>query len=135
MQRAKWWLVIAIVMTLVAVAYAQLSNGAFFSWSSNPGGTCPAPVAGTNTLCFLTSDVQFTVNGAAYQTMRGKDGLAGAQGPQGPAGPQGLQGPPGAVGPPGATSYSQLTNKPTTISCSQSSQSNAGFTASGCTIQ
>lgn len=34
----------------------------------------------------------------------------------------------------GATDYSQLTGKPTKISCTTSSQSNSGFTASGCTI-
>lgn len=31
--------------------------------------------------------------------------------------------------------YSQLKSKPTTISCATSSQSNTGFTASGCVIQ
>lgn len=41
----------------------------------------------------------------------------------------------GQVQPSGVTDYSQLTGKPTTISCSTSSQSNSGLTASGCTIK
>lgn len=35
---------------------------------------------------------------------------------------------------PGVSDYRQLTNRPTTISCSTSSQSNSGFTASGCSL-
>lgn len=37
--------------------------------------------------------------------------------------------------PTGTTDYQQLTNKPTTISCGVSSQSNTGFTASQCTLK
>lgn len=91
----------AIIMAvLLAVAFAFGQTGGFSAsplfFSSHPGplSACPAPAAGTDSLCDITGmGWAQSLDGAAY-TAFGK----GPAGPQGPAGAVGATGPAGATG-------------------------------------
>lgn len=95
---------------------------------------CPAPAANFMNFCQVTNDpnnpagAYVTANGVAYFLLQkaatGGNAVATVFGRTG-----------NVVGAQGDYSYSQLSGQPTTLSCSTSSQSNSGFTASGCTIK
>lgn len=93
---------------------------------------CPAPAANFMNFCQVTGDpanasgAYVTANGAPYFLLKASAGTAGVVTFNGRSG--------NVAATANDYSYSQLSGKPTTISCSTSSQSNTGFTASGCSI-
>lgn len=95
--------------------------------------SCPAPQAAWLYICQVANDpanpagAYVTANGAGYFLLQKAGGSGGVASYNGRTG--------NVVPTTNDYSYSQLSGKPTTISCSTSSQSNSGFTASGCTIQ
>lgn len=94
------WLVVAIVVLIGAIAYAQGPAGS--SMTITNAVVCPAPGLGVFSFCKPAAGgpVTFTDEGSAYA----KVNLAGVAGPAGPAGPQGATGAVGPQGPAGSFS-------------------------------
>lgn len=108
--------VIGIAGAVAQQFTAQMGTGAL--------ATCPAPVVGSNILCSVTDGLYSSNNGLAYVKVNVQSG-----------GVQTFNSRTGNVLPtPGDYAYSDLRSPPTKIACSTSSQSNTGFTASGCVI-
>jgi Collagen triple helix repeat (20 copies) len=97
----------ALILAAIGVSVARPQSGAPVPYGyiqAPAGGTianCPAPVSGTTALCFVSTGLYQSINGATY-TLVGA-GTVGPVGPQGPAGPAGAVGPAGPQGAAGAT--------------------------------
>lgn len=119
--------VIAIIVLMAVSLIAQSANQ-FSMVTPNAAVTgCPAPVAGSNILCSVTDGYYVSISGGAYAKINvgsSQSGVVTFNGRSGNVTPTAND-----------YSYSQLSGLPTTISCAVSSQSNSGFTASGCTIK
>lgn len=118
---------IAVVLLMVLALGAQTVSP--FSLLTQNGAltSCQSPAAGFNGVCAVTDGYYVTINGAAYIKIPLTQGAGGVQTFNNRTG--------NVLPAAGDYSYSQLQGQPTKISCTTSSQSNTGFTASGCTIQ
>lgn len=103
-------LLMGFIVALILFSLLVLAQQPGSSVSFGTGGsTCQAPAAGTTIICGTATGAQISINGAAYVPLSS-----------------------------GMVSYSQLSGKPTAISCTTASfQSGSAtpLTASGCTIQ
>lgn len=99
-MRGKFWLITSIFFFVVALAYSQGLGGSSIGFTTGGSGVCDVPSAGHTYLCGSSTDVQISVNGSPYATVKGATGPAGApgvgtQGIKGDKGDQGIQGVPG----------------------------------------
>lgn len=123
-------LVGALILGIAVLAFAQTYGNVAFGPIAPALSNCVAGSASNVTFCAVGTGpsnyaLYVSYNGAAYQLLV----------PAG-AGVTSFNARTGAVLPAtGDYNYSDLKNPPTTISCTTSSQSNSGFTASGCTIK
>lgn len=133
----KTFVVVAIVLAFIAGASyhtmsVQAQSLGVTPSAATPLSGCPAPAAGFMNFCQVTNDAAnpsgayLTANGAPYFLLQ-KAGSGGNV-------TSVFTRTGNVVAAPGDYKYSDLANKPTTISCSTSNQGNTGFTASGCTI-
>lgn len=122
MKKLFGFLVALGLFTLLA--WAQQPTGSSIAFGTS-GATCQAPTTGNTIICGTSAGVQISINGAAYVPLAN--------------GVLSFSGRTGAVMPAANDySYSQLSAKPTTISCTTATFQSGGpaaLTASGCSIQ
>jgi hypothetical protein len=96
-------------------AQGTIPNGTSIGMSTTTGSPCQTPAVGIVAVCFTSSGVKVSVDGAAYTA------LGGSVGPAGPIGPRGDVGP---VGPAGTM--------PTSFTCTSVVISATGAAFNGC---
>lgn len=95
----KIYIATFLVCFVAVLVLAQAPPGSSISFVTS--GTCDPPAPGRSILCGGATDVQLSLNGAAYKTVQGAAGAQGANGAPGPQGAIGAQGPVGPQGPAG----------------------------------